>query len=130
MEQENSLKLLARNAQSDKVEYDTMWIDECVLKKLKVSRGSGKNVVTNSEQITLNDGKGHKSEKYKGNKGWKRLVQEVGKRLPLFEKNKGMEIEYKCGKRNKMEGQRKENVWERTENQKKCRRVIGGSGLE
>ena len=34
---------------------------------------------------------------------------EICKRMPLSEKNKGMQVEYERGKRKQMKGQRKEN---------------------
>ena len=47
--------------------------------------------------------------KYKGNRGWKRLIREVSKRVPLSDKNEVMDIDIKGGKRKLNEKADKEN---------------------
>ena len=59
--------------------------------------------------------------KYKGNRGCKRLIREVSKRVPLSEKNEVMEIDNERGKRKLSESADKENDRGQGEIQKKER---------
>ena len=52
---------------------------------------------------------------------------EIGKRMPLSEKNMGMQVEYERGKRKQMKGQGKENEGKGIEKQKKYRRISSGT---
>ena len=60
--------------QMEKVEDDTMWIDGGQEEKMM---GKGRR---------REEGKGKGAGKYRGSRGWRRLVQEVGRIVPLGDK--------------------------------------------
>ena len=87
---------------------DLMWIDSSMkgnskgseLTEVKVETEGLKNIKTGRQQL---------AGKYKASKGWRRLIQEIGKRKPLSEQNTGVDLQKRITKRKQAGNARKEN---------------------
>lgn len=97
---------------NDKEHFDSMWIDGSAIEN-KVREREGKVIGPANKKQDQTTSTGMRASKYTGNRGWKRLIREVSKRVTLSKKNEVMEINNDRGKRKLNENADKENEWGR-----------------